>query len=111
MVRISPIAEDWVDKGCHIHVDSIELAVHPDHLGGVVFRKVFSSTSDDEFDIASRIATAMLQDAGWCHKLRDTLERAMIYLLGVTGQKMPKARGRLCEFNFLMIALDRIGGS
>ncbi len=53
----------------------------------------------------------MLQDPEWRHKLRDTLERAMVYLLGVTGRKMPKARGRLREFNFLGIALDRLGGS
>lgn len=111
MVRISPIADDWVGKGCHIHVDSIELAVHPDHLGGVVFRKVFSSTADEDFDVASRIATAMLEDSEWRQKLRGTLQRAMVYLLGVTGEKMPKARGRLREFKFLIIALDKIGGS
>jgi hypothetical protein len=64
MVRITPIDEDWVDKGYHIHVHSIELAVHPDHLGGIVFRKVFSSTSDDDFDVATRVATAMLQGCG-----------------------------------------------
>ena len=48
MCRISAVSEDWVDKGCHVHVASVELALRPDHLGGIVFRSVFSSTDDWE---------------------------------------------------------------
>ncbi len=110
MVRISSISEDWVGKGCHIHVDSIELSVLPDHRGGIVFKKVFSSTSDMDCDVAIRIATQILQDANWRRKLRGTLARAMEYLLGVRGQKMSKARGKLLELKFLIVALDRLGG-
>lgn len=111
MWRISPISEDWVDKGCHIHIDRVELAVRPDRFGGIVFRKVFSSTTDADLDVASRIATDLLDDPAFRRKLRDTVERAMAHLLGVGGQKMALARGRLREFNFLLIALDRSGAT
>ncbi len=107
MWRVSPISDDWVDKGCHIHIDGIELAVRPDQFGQVVFRKVFSSTTDADFDVASRIAVALLMDPGFRLKLRDSVDRAMPHLLGVSGYKMAKARGRLLEFKFLLLALDR----
>jgi hypothetical protein len=32
----SAVADDWVKKGCHIHVHGVELTVAPDHQGGVV---------------------------------------------------------------------------
>jgi hypothetical protein len=109
MWRISPICDDWVDKGCHIHINQIELAVRPNHLSEVVFRKVFSSTTDQDLDLANRIATNLLGDPEFRRKLIDSLERAMEHMLGVTGQKAPRARGRLREFNFLIINLRLLG--
>jgi len=106
MWRISAISEDWVDKGCHIHIDHIELAVRPDHLGGIIFRKVFSSTPDADHDVASRIALKLLENPGFRAKLRDSIERAMTHLPGITGYKMAKARGKLRELKFLLVALD-----
>jgi hypothetical protein len=37
----SVVADDWITKGCHIRVDRIELALRPNHLGGVVFSSVW----------------------------------------------------------------------
>jgi len=42
----SVVADDWIIKGCHIHVNGIELALHPNHTGGAVFSSVFSSPAD-----------------------------------------------------------------
>ena len=60
MCRASTVADDWVVKGCHIHVDGVELAVRPthatDYLDGFVFKKVFRSTSDEAFTAAARKA-------------------------------------------------------
>jgi len=108
MWRISAVTEDWVEKGCYIHIDRIELAVRPNHLGEVIFQKVFSSTTDANFDVAVRIARELLLDPEFRTKLRDSVDRAMGYLLGISGQKKPLARGRLREFRFLLIALDRL---
>jgi hypothetical protein len=108
MWRISPICDDWVDKGCHIHINQVELAVKPNHLSEVIFRKVFSSTSDQDFDVASRVARSLLEDGEFRRKLVDSLERAMEHMLGVSGQKSARARGRLREFNFLIIAIGRL---
>ena len=33
MWRVSAVTDDWVAKGCHIHIDWVELAVRPDHDG------------------------------------------------------------------------------
>ncbi len=105
MWRISAISEDWVVKGCHIHIDAVELAVRPDQFGQLIFRKVFSSTSDADFDIAARIAMDLLRKPEFRDKLRDSVTRAMTYLMGITGRKRSLARGRLYEFKFLLIAI------
>jgi hypothetical protein len=108
MWRISPISEDWVVKGCHIHINQVELAVRPDQFNKVVFRKVFSSTTDADYDVASLVALGLLADSAFRHKLRDSIERAMAHMMGITGFNMRQARGRLGEFKFLLLALDRL---
>ena len=85
MCRISAVSEDWVGKGCHVHVASVELALRPDHLGGIVFRPVFSTTDDWQLWVAARLVEAKLDDVLWCNKLKDTIERAMTHLMGVQG--------------------------
>jgi len=82
MWRVSAVSEDWVDKGCHIHINQIELAVRPDHSGGLIFRKVFSSTTDADFDVASKLALGLMAGSGFRQKLRDSIERAMTHMLG-----------------------------
>jgi len=88
MWRVSAVSEDWVDKGCHIHIDQIELSVRPDHSGGLILRKVFSSTTDADFDVASRLALGLMAGSSFRQKLRDSIERAMTHMLGITGYKM-----------------------
>jgi hypothetical protein len=108
MWRISAISEDWVDKGCHIHIGKVELSIHPDTDNKVIFQRVFSSTSDADFALASKIASGLLADAEFRLKLREALRRAMTYMLGITGYKLDMARGRSGEFKFLILALDRL---
>jgi hypothetical protein len=80
MCRISPVSEDWADKGCHLHVGKVEVALRPDHVGGIVCRRVFSKTEDWEIEAASKLVDAALADTVWRRKLRATVERAMIFL-------------------------------
>jgi hypothetical protein len=56
MCLASVVADDWITKGCHINVDGIELALRPDHNGGVVFRAVFSSPNTAAVNAAIRRA-------------------------------------------------------
>lgn len=86
MCRISVVSEDWVVKGCHVHVSGAELALRPDHLGGIVFRPVFASTDVQEIDITVHLVEAKLGDVLWRDKLKGTIERAMTHLMGVRGQ-------------------------
>jgi len=107
MCRISAVSEDWVGKGCHVHVSSVELALRPDHLGGIVFRPVFSTTDDWQLWVAARLVEAKLDDVLWRNKLKDTIERAMTHLMGVQGPNYDLARGRLFELRMLVRALER----
>lgn len=107
MCEIDSVAEDWVDKGCHLHVGGVEIALRPDHLGRFVCRKCFSSTPDWQVDAAAKLVVEQLKDENWRRKLIQTLERAMAFLLGVSGEKERKARGRLREFRMLILALER----
>jgi len=108
MCRISTVSDDWVVKGFHIHIERVELAMRPDHRGGVVFQKVFRSTSDAEASRAVKVAANLLDDPTWRKKFRDALLQGREYLLGVDGELEDLARGRTCEFNYLLIALDRM---
>ena len=107
MCRISPVNDDWVIKGCHVHVGGVELVLRPDHLGGIVFRSPFSSALQWELDAAARLVTGMLDDPIWRGKLTETVERAMSHLMGVRGDLYDVARGRLGELRMLVCALER----
>ncbi len=114
MCQASVVTDDWVVKGCHIHVDGVELAVRPNHLGGVMFKEVFSSTPEDILRMAiQRAVRECLPDPAVRAKWRRTLEHAMEFVRGraKSGDDglSRKANGRQLEFRFLILALDRYG--
>jgi hypothetical protein len=109
MCRISPVSEDWVEKGCHIHIRGTEVALRPNHLGGIVVKKIFRSTPDERVDAATVLLLKRLQDPKWRKKLIDRLNGAMVFLLGVEGERRTRARGKLAEMHRLIIALQLMG--
>ena len=111
MCRPSTVTDDWVVKGCHIHVDGVELAVRPahraDYLDGFVFRKVFRSTSDAVFRAAERKARAdCLTDPATRARWRRSLERGIEYVRRFGGEPADLANGRQYEFVRLIRLLD-----
>src|SRR5207249_6707125 len=48
MCQASKVTDDWVVKGCHIHIGAVELVVFPDHRGGVGFKPFFTVTAKNE---------------------------------------------------------------
>jgi hypothetical protein len=106
----SVVADDWISKGCHIHVDGIELAVRPDHLGGVVFFSVFSSPAVAAVETAIHRATEeCLPDHDVRERWIDSIQRAKVHLMSHRGVLRPLAVGRVAELHFLEIALRRYG--
>jgi hypothetical protein len=111
MCRPSTVTDDWVVKGCHIHVDGIELAVRPAHspnyLDGFVFRRVFSSTSGDAFQAAARKAReTCLPDPIVRARWRRSLKQGIDFVRSFTGEPAEKANGRQYEFLRLIWHLD-----
>jgi len=106
----SVVADDWITKGCHIHVDGIELALHPDHLGGVVFASVFSSLPEAVVEAAKRRARdeCLPNDDERKHWI-DSIQRAKVHLMSHRGDLRELAVGRVAELHFLEIALRRHG--
>jgi len=107
MCRISVIHEDWVVKGCHVRVGDLEPGIRPDHRGGIVIRPIFSNTNPRELDPGVRLLMARIDDPEWRAGLRETVERAMEFLMGIRGVLQPHARGRLRELKMLVVALER----
>lgn len=107
MCRPSPISDDWIIKGFHLHVDDIELAVRPGHASGlIVFASVFSRVDARLVDAAvSLVQTKCVQNPSvrrqWC----TTIDRAIGYLDGCTGELADLANGRKAELTFLKHAL------
>jgi hypothetical protein len=114
MCRPSTVTDDWVVKGCHIHVDGVELAVRPAHsptyLDGVVFKKAFRSTPDDVFRAAVRKAREECLPAATVRaRWRRALERGRVYVRDFTGEPAAKANGRQFEFVLLIRHLVAYG--
>jgi hypothetical protein len=107
MCQASKVAEDWVNKGCHVHIGAVEIAVFPNHKGGVGFEPVFSARNEAVVKALKTVEEECLPNhdvrAFWTRSLRQ----AMIYMLSVEGELSKRANGRMLEFKFLIIALDR----
>ncbi len=110
MCQASTVTDDWVTKGCHIHVDGVELNVFTNHRGEIDFRAVFSTTSGDKLRQAIRTAFAeCLPDRDTRKNWIKKLEMARAYMLGFQGELASLANGRMLEFKFLRIAIQRWG--
>jgi hypothetical protein len=108
MCRPSVVTEDWVKKGCHIHVNGVELVVRPNHLGGVVFRPWFTMTPSVRAAAAIKTAREIcLPDKDMRRRWIRDIEHAALYILGYGGSLQSLANGRLLEFKFLVLALER----
>lgn len=108
MFEISTIADDYVVKGLHVRLQGIELAVHPDHRGAIVFRRVFASTPEKDADAAIREANDLLRkEPQATQQLFDAAVRAREFLRGYTGALADLANGRAAEITFIMHALKR----
>jgi hypothetical protein len=106
----SVVADDWITKGCHIHVDGIELALRPDHQGDVVFSSVFSYPAEAAVEAAKRRAREeCLANRDQRKRWLESVQRAMVHLVSHRGALRELAIGRLAELHFLEIALTRYG--
>jgi hypothetical protein len=110
MCQASKVNDDWAKKGCHIHIGSVELVICPDHLGRVVFKPYFAVTSKNKKHVDG--ALKMAQDE--CLPNEDvrkrwirSLNQAINHMLSFHGEPSSKAKGRMLEFRFLIMALER----
>lgn len=110
MCRASAVASDWIVKGCHIHVEGIELAVRPDGRGGIIFCEVFSSAAmAPRFANAVRVAKEVcLADAEVRRRWITQIEGAMLNLFAETGRLRRLARGRLAELHFFARSTEEV---
>lgn len=104
----SKIDADWITKGCHIDVGGVELAVYPDHVGRIGFRPVFSSTPRKIADKAIKTAVKKcLPNPSIRKKWIQFLQMATVHMLAYPNVGL--ANGRMAEFKFLRIAIERAG--
>jgi hypothetical protein len=111
MCRPSTVTDDWVVKGCHIHIDGVELGVRPTHtvayLDGFVFKPIFRGTSKETFQAAARRAREeCLPDPTVRARWRRALERGVAFVQSFAGEPAALANGRLYEFIRLIRHLD-----
>src|ERR1700687_1350798 len=98
MCRPSTVTDDWVVKGCHIHVDAVELAVRPTHVAtyrdGFVFKKIFRSTSVEAFQVAVRKSREeCLTDAQVRASWRRALKRGLAFVRSFSAEPADLANG------------------
>jgi hypothetical protein len=108
MCEPSKITEDWVTKGCHVHVNGIELNIYSDHEAHIGFREVFSSTTASDLRAAIKSAYEdCLPNPAVRKRWMQRLDMARIFMLNYQGALYRKANGRMLEFKFLRIAIGR----
>jgi hypothetical protein len=110
MCQASKVTNDWVVKGCHIHIEAVELNIFPDHKGGFGFKPVFAVTTRNRkaVDDALRVVREKcLPDPEVRERWIRDLDHAITCMLSIRGQLSALANGRMLEFKFLMIALER----
>jgi hypothetical protein len=110
MCQASKVTDDWVVKGCHIHIGAVELIVFPDHKGGLGFKPFFTVTARNQRAVteATRMAQEeCLPDPQVRKRWIRSLNQAMSYMLSFDGEPSTLANGRMLEFKFLIIALER----
>jgi RHS repeat-associated protein len=105
-VVISPLADDWAQKGAHVKASNgVELAVRPGMNGEIVLKPVFSSTSEAEANAAIKeVRDKINRDPAFRQKLTNTVSRGVEYL----GKGSAMARSRSMELRFLLRALMRM---
>ena len=108
MCEPSIVTHDWVTKGCHIHVNGVELNLYTDYYGRLNFRPVFSSTSGDEVIEALKIVRERcLPDPAVQRRWIQRLQMATAFMLSYAGGLHDLANGRMLEFKFIRIAIER----
>lgn len=108
MCEPSKVTDDWVTKGCHIHVDGVELNIYTNNTGGIDFRPVFSSTAPHRLNRAMKIAyEECLPDPFMRKRWIQRLEMARVFMLSYPGELHSLANGRMLEFKFIRIAIAR----
>lgn len=108
MCETSKLSDDWVVKGCHIHVNGVELAMFSDHLGGLGFKPVFASSAPDRVKAALRaVRTVCLPDLVVRTRWITRLSMARAFMLDYQGNLASQANGRMFEFKMIQIAIQR----
>ena len=94
MCKPSVVTDDWVTKGCHIHIEEVELNIFTNHLGTIDFRPVFSKTPKERVEWAIKIAREKcLPDQEVRKKWIKRLESARIYMADYRGARFRWQRG------------------
>lgn len=108
MCAPSIVTDDWITKGCHIHVGDIELTIRPDHRGSVAFFPVFSATDSNLVKEAIKTARVMcLPDQHVRKRWIQRVTMAIAFMSGNQSALASLASGRMAELHFLRVALER----
>lgn len=108
MCQPSKVSDDWVVKGCHIHIEEVELIIYTNHLGGIDFRPFFSGARTKRVEQAIKRAREIcLPDSRVRKQWIQKLKMASIFMLGYQGELSDLARGRMLDFKFIRIAIER----
>lgn len=99
MCEPSKVTDDWLTKGCHVHVNGVELNIYTNHLGGIDFRPVFSSTPADRVKAAIKVVyEECLTDPAIRRRWIQRLEMARVFMLDYPGELHALANGRMFDF-------------
>ena len=108
MCAASKIADDWIVKGCHIHVDGVELVIFTNHFGSIDFRPFFSTEDPDRAAAAIKKAwLKCLPDPDVRKHWMKRLDMARGYMMNYKGIYAALANGRMFDFKMIRIAISR----
>lgn len=110
--EISKISPDWASKGAHVKIHGIEIALKPDHKGGIALKSVFSKDSNTrKFSHAVKKLENSLKKTKNRKIIHKEVVKAIDYLKGMDRKTREGklAEKKMAELHFLRVALEKKG--
>jgi hypothetical protein len=109
------VSDDWVVKGCHIHVDGVELRIFTNHLGSFDIGGFFGQKRKTQYELRRENAAIKkawkecVPDPAMRKRWIQRLEMARVHVINYQGKLSRKAQGRMFDFKLVRIAIERWG--
>lgn len=105
-IRVSPAAQDWGNKGAHVHVGGNEVRVYPDGRGGIDGEPIRLRNGTATSQEVDRALTEIRSNP---QVRADLIEKSRSAMNSMNHGEWGMSSNRAAEMHFLIKALEKMG--